>query len=73
MARDKRKVQPDEMEGWFEASELRIPAQTRDSIIARIKEQNSYRWWRLNHDYKWLKRQMKKMGLNPDEARELLP
>lgn len=69
---EKHKPTEEEFTSWFEEAELRKPHPSREAIIMRIKARNSYRWWRLQHDYKWLKRQCKKMGLNPEEARELL-
>lgn len=68
----RRRTTHDEVIGWFTASDERQPTLTRERIIEKIKAKNAYRWWRLNHDYKWLQRQCKKMGLNPNEARELL-
>lgn len=59
--------------GFFEAADRRVKPKTREQMIAYIESRNAFRWWRLKHDYKWLKKQCKKMGLNPDEARELLP
>lgn len=48
------------------------PAVTKEALIAAIKEKNKYHWWRLNYDYRWLQRQLKKMGYNPEEAKDLL-
>lgn len=79
MARKTRRLNDDDFEGMWEAATDRVTdafrkprKMTREEIIAFVKQSNSYRWWRLQHDYKWLKRQMKKLGQNPDDARELL-
>ncbi len=69
----KKKLDDDMVDSFFEAAEQRPKRpQNRDELIELIKKNNSYRWWRLQHDYKWLRRQLKKNGYNPDEARELL-
>jgi hypothetical protein len=69
----KKKLDDDMVDSFFEAAEQRPKRpQNRDELIALIKKSNSHRWWRLNYDYKWLRRQMKKHGYNPDDARELL-
>lgn len=69
----KKKVPSEEdFELFFEAAENRITPRSKSKIIAEIEKKNSYRWWRIRHDYKWLKRQLKRMGYNPDEAKELL-
>lgn len=74
----KRTLDDDDYESFFSAADARPrrttprSPQTRADIIAALEKKNSYRMWRLNHDYKWLRRQMKKMGHDPDDARELL-
>jgi hypothetical protein len=68
-----RGVNPPEYDGWFESADMRVKPLTHDEIIKAVKKRGSFRWWRLNHDYKWLKKQMKKMGYSPEDARELLP
>lgn len=61
------------IDSFFEAADSRKARPVdRDGIIDLIKSKNSYRWWRLNHDYKWLRKEMKRLGYNPDDARELL-
>jgi hypothetical protein len=65
-------VAPPSNDWWDDDRPKMMRPRTREDIIEAIKKQNSSRWWRLNHDFKWLKRRMKKMGLSPDDARELL-
>lgn len=68
-----RKLEVADVDSFMDAADRRrIPPQTKEQVIEIIKKKNSYRWWRLRHDYKWLRRQMKKLGLSPDDARELL-
>lgn len=77
---DKRRLNQNDLDGIWEASTDRVTSaafrtprrMTRDEIIAVIKQKNGYRWWRIQYDYRWLRKQMKKLGQNPDEARELL-
>ena len=68
----RRRLTEVDVSAWNKAADRRKPQMDREQIIERIKARNAYRWWRLNHDYKWLERQMKKMGLSPQDARELL-
>lgn len=57
---------------WFAAADRRTDPLSRDELIVEIKKRNPHRWWRIQYDYKWLRRQMKRLGQNPDDARELL-
>lgn len=70
--RDKRQLREEDVLGFYEAAESRKPMMTRDDILAALERKNSYRMWRIRHDFKWLQRQLRKMGHNPDDARELL-
>lgn len=67
-----RRLREEDVIAFYEASDKRRPALGRDEIITIIRGKNSYRWWRIQHDYKWLRKQMRKLGQNPDDARELL-
>jgi len=77
---DKRRLNENDLDGIWEASTDRVThaafrvtrRMTRDEIVVAIKQKNSYRWWRIQMDYRWLRKQMKKLGQNPDDARELL-
>lgn len=44
----------------------------RKDIQTTIRESNPIRWARLQRDYRWVQRRMKKMGLNPEDARWIL-
>ena len=59
-------------DGWDAAADSRMRPRSKTEIVAALNQKNSYRMWRLRHDFKWLQRQMKKMGYNPEDARELL-
>jgi len=67
-----RAMTASDIDAWLLAADKRTSPRSRNQIIASIKAQNSYRWWRLNHDIKWIKRQMKKAGLSPDDWKDLL-
>ncbi len=45
---------------------------TRDKIRDFFQARNRWRWNRLQRDYAWLRKEMKKVGLNPEDARYLL-
>lgn len=68
----KRRLNDEDVLGFFTAADSRSGAMTRDEVIAAIEKRNAYRLWRIRHDFKWLQKQMKKLGQNPDDARELL-
>lgn len=60
---------------WFEGQEekrFKTKPRTRADIIAYIKKRDPHRWWRLNRDIKWIRKRLKKLGLNPEDWRELL-
>lgn len=44
--------------------------------ILRMREvlrvRNPVRWWSLQREFKWAQKEMKRLGLNPDNARYLL-
>lgn len=67
-----RRLREEDYYDFFTSAEGRKGAMTREQIIEYLERKNYYRWWRLRHDYKWLRKQMKKLGQNPDDARELL-
>ncbi len=68
----KRTLRDEEILGWFEAADARKPTMTRDDLIKYLEKKNSYRMWRIRYDYKWVQKQLKKLGMNPEDARELL-
>lgn len=54
------------------ATRARKPLRNKEDIWAELKSRNPVRVNRLQRDYRWVQKQMKKMGLNPEDARELL-
>jgi hypothetical protein len=47
-------------------------AKTRVDLRIFFRTLNRRRWTRLERDYRWLRKEMEKMGLNPEDARFLL-
>lgn len=68
----KRKLDEADIELFVAAAEARRPMKTRDEVIALLERKNQWRMWRLRKDFKWLQKQLKRMGYNPEEARDLL-
>lgn len=62
----------DELEFDDLPSEPYYSDRTRQQIRDYMNEKYKWRWRRLQRDYRWLERVMKKIGLNPEDARYLL-
>lgn len=60
------------VDSFMEAADQRKGPRTKAEILAIIKKRNGYRLWRIRHDYKWLQKEMRRLGYNPDDAKELL-
>lgn len=60
------------IESFMAASEKRPQQMTIDLLQAKLKRKNPVRWNRLQSDMRWMRRQMVRMGRNPDDARWLL-
>ena len=68
-----RKLTDEDIDGFYAAAEKRpMKERTIVNIQEEIKLKNPVRWNRMQRDLKWLKKQMRKMGLNPEEARWVL-
>ena len=70
-----RILQQDDIDSWMSAADERSrkpSPSTQDEIVKAIRKRNFVRWWRLKRDYKWLCKEMKRLGLNPEDARFLL-
>lgn len=67
-----RTLDDSDFDAFYKAADGRSAPLTREQIIAKLERKNSYHMWALRYHYRWVRRQMKKMGLNPDDARELL-
>jgi hypothetical protein len=58
--------------GWDEATAKQAKPRTKAQIQKRLKHDNYWRWLRLRHDIKWMKKRLEKMGLNPEDWRSYL-
>jgi hypothetical protein len=60
--------------GWDTALNLqpRGNPRTFDSVRIQMRARNPVRFWQMQRDMRWLERQMKKAGYNPEDARFLL-
>lgn len=59
---------------WDDAmmSRDRTAAKTVEQVRQAIRYKNPIRWMQLQGDIRWVKREMKKMGMNPEDYRWLL-
>jgi len=62
----------DELEWDDIPSEPYYPDRTRVKMREFFSQRNRRRWNRLQRDFGWLKNEMKKTGLNPEDARFIL-
>lgn len=71
---DRRPLTEDDLQSWQDAVTKRPTgkAKTEEDVKALIRNRNPVRWWQLQRDFKWVQKEMKKMGLNPEDARFLL-
>lgn len=58
-AQDERMIQP-------------LKPRTRDEVRNAIKYRNPVRWWQIQRDFSYLRREMKRLGLNPEDARWII-
>lgn len=67
-----RKLNTDDRLAWETALDQPRPEKTVESIRRLMRNRNPVRWHQVQRDFKWLQRQMKKAGLNPEDARYIL-
>lgn len=68
-----QKALDDEMvDSFFTEADKRTGPRTSEDITEAIKARNSYRFWRLQHDLKWFRKELKRLGYSPDDFREFL-
>jgi hypothetical protein len=61
--------------GWADAQDSRessMKPRTIEDVKALVRNRNPIRWRQLQGDFRWLQKEMKKMGLNPEDARYIL-
>ena len=68
----KRPLTEHDINSWLKAADARTGPVSREEIIAYFKSKNAHRWWRINYDVRWIKKQMVRLGLNPEDWKELL-
>jgi hypothetical protein len=57
----------DEVVGWFKSAETRM--RVAMPVRAELRSRNRVRWDRMQGDFAWMQKELKKMGLNPEDAR----
>lgn len=71
-----RRLTDDDYEEFDRAGDFRrsIPRapESLQQVEKRLRRANAVRWMRLKHDAKWARKQLKKMGRNPDDLGWLL-
>jgi len=71
-----RDLTEDDRLGWYDAGTERSKKAPRPSTIEDvqklIKNRNPVRWYSLQSDFKWVQKEMRKLGLNPEDARYIL-
>jgi hypothetical protein len=61
--------------GWADAQDSRessMKPRTTQDVRALVRNRNPIKWAQLQGNYRWLQKEMKKMGLNPEDARYIL-
>lgn len=66
-----RQLTEEDIASW-DAQHMQKPPKTAERIRYEIKRANPVRFWRLQQDLAWLKREARKRGMNPEDARWLL-
>ncbi len=68
----RRPLTEQDFDGFRAAADERPKPRTIEDIRRRLTERNFVRMNRLQKEYRWMQREMKKMGLNPEDARWVL-
>lgn len=61
--------------GWADAQDAReaaVTPRTVNSAQRLIRQRNPVKYRRLEKDFKWLQKEMVRIGLNPEDARYIL-
>jgi hypothetical protein len=61
-----------DVDSFLKAADERTKPKSIEQVREILRRKNPVRMARLQSDSRWLRRQMKKMGLNPEDARWLL-
>lgn len=57
----------EEVKDWFRAAKAR--ERIAMTVRQELRSRNKVRWNRLQGDFAWMQKELKKMGLNPEDAR----
>lgn len=71
----RRDLTEEDRTGWQEAMDSReqsIKPRTIQDVQALLRHRNPIRWNQLRRDFRWMQKEMKRMGLNPEDARYIL-
>ena len=72
---ERRDLTEEDRLSWYDAGTSRPkgPAdRTIQDVRALVRNRNPVRWRQLQKNFKWVQKEMRKMGLNPEDARYLL-
>lgn len=71
-----RNLTEDDRLGWDDAMDQRqkspLQPRTVQDVQRLIRNRNPLRWHGIQKDFKWVQKEMKKLGLNPEDARYIL-
>lgn len=71
-----RPLTDQDLAGWDASldvrAEMQLKPRTVEGVRALIRHKNPIRWKQFQNNHKWVQKEMKKMGLNPEDARYLL-
>ena len=73
----RRPLTEEDRVGWYDAQDTMRRNMSKEpknieSVRRLIRHRNPVRWYNLQRDFKWVQKEMKKMGLNPEDARYIL-
>lgn len=71
---DRRRLHEGDVDGFLAAAEQRDPPRRRDKDTLRnyLMAKSPWRWRALQRHLRWVEREMKRLGVNPEDARWLL-
>lgn len=69
-----RPLQEEDLDDWELSTQGNMPnMRSRAQVQAQLKARNPVKWKQIQGDIAWMKRHMKRMGLNPEDYRYILP
>lgn len=70
-----RDLTSEDRAGWANAQDARLKppkVSTVNDVRRLIRNRNPVRWHQMQRDFKWVQKEMKRIGLNPEDARFML-